>query len=131
MADKVKNEATSSFDVETFKAVVRSINAEKEKASEHVGRAGQATKDAIDRHNYNRKALTFIAGLAKKDPGEQAEVMSAVMTYAHGMGMFDTTDMFDPAIHAMRKIVTDIEAGKSGRPSEDSAIARMTAATTH
>lgn len=130
MADKIKNEV-NGFDVATFKGVIRSINAEKEKASEHQGRAGQATKDAIDRHNYNRKALTFISGLAKKEQNEQAEVMSAVMTYAHAMGMFDTTDMFDPAVHAMRKIVGDVEAGKSGKPAPDSPIAAMTSAATH
>lgn len=130
MADKVKD-AAKGFDADTFKGVIKAINREKEKASEHVGRAGQATKDAIDRHNYNRKGLTFIAGLSKKEAAEQAEVMSAVLVYGHAMGMFDSTDMFDPAVTVMKKIMEDVEAGRSGRPSADSAVSQMVSTQAH
>lgn len=130
MADKVKD-AAKGFDADTFKGVIKAINREKEKASEHVGRAGQATKDAIERHNYNRKGLTFIAGLAKKETAEQAEVMSAILVYGHAMGMFDSTDMFDPALTVMKKIMEDVEAGRSGRPTPDSAVSQMVSAQAH
>lgn len=130
MADKVKD-AANGFDADTFKGVIKAINREKEKASEHVGRAGQATKDAIERHNYNRKGLTFIAGLSKKETAEQAEVMSAILVYGHAMGMFDSTDMFDPSVTVMKKIIEDVDAGRSGRPAADSAVSQMVSTQAH
>lgn len=124
MADKIQK-ATGALNVQALKAAFREVNKAKEAASEATGRAGKATKSACEQHNLNAKAFTLVAGLLKKEPAQQLEVLGAVVTYAHAMGMFDGSDMFNPHVGAMQAV---IESATSGKPGAASASASTVAA---
>ena len=123
MSEKVKSK--SALNVQALKAAVRDINKHKESASEASGRAGSATKTACETYNFNKKALGLVAGLAKKEPAQQLEVLGAVVSYAAAMGMFDGSDMFNDHIKAMQDVV---DAATQGKPGAASAGVSMVAA---
>ncbi|MEY4951808.1 MAG: hypothetical protein RL299_232, partial [Pseudomonadota bacterium] len=100
MSEKVAKK--SALNVQALKSAVRDINKHKEASSEASGRAGQATKNACETYNFNKKALGLVAGLAKKEPAQQLEVLGAVVSYAAALGMFDGSDMFNDHIKAMQ-----------------------------
>ncbi len=115
MADKLKAEkaGASRLDVKALKRCVEDINKPKEKAGEYTGLSGQATKNACETYGFNRKALTFVSGLKKKEASEQLEVLGAIVSYAQGLGMFDQMDMFNDAAHAMQAVIENASKGGS------------------
>lgn len=117
MADKLKKDAAngaSKLNVAALKRCLSEINKHKESASEYTGLSGKATQNACETYGFNKKALTFVSGLMKKEPSQQLEVLGAIISYAEGLGMFDQMDMFNDATHAMQKI---IERATSGIPA--------------
>lgn len=115
MADKLKPTTKTKFDAGALKSAIASVNRKKEEASEANGEAGSLTKQYCEDNNYNKKAFTFVASLKKKELQQQQEVIAALVTYAHALGMFDQIDMFNNSIDAMRQIVADAEKGQSGK----------------
>lgn len=124
-------DAVTSFDADAFRDAIKSINREKEKASEYVSAAGAATKAAIDAQNLDKTALTYTAKLARKEPAEQAAVAAATVTYMDAMGFFDQGSLLEggSAIEAMRRIVAAHDDGGQSAPS--STVAAIRQATAH
>lgn len=110
MSEKVTKK--TALNVTALKSAIKDINKHKETASEAAGRAGNATKNACETYNFNKKALTMVAGLAKKEPAQQLETLGAIVSYAAAMGMFDGSDMFNDHIGAMQAVVEAATAGK-------------------
>jgi hypothetical protein len=103
-----------------LKRIVTSINKAKEKAAEHVGQAGQQTKQAIEDYNLDRKALTFVAGLARKEPAQQQATLRGLIEYADKLGMFEQISMFDDLIPVLEGIVSRARAGEEApRPATE------------
>lgn len=88
-----------------LKRVVSDIKRHKENASEHSGLAGQAAKQAIDRYKLDRKGLSFVVGLSKRETVEAQASLRATIDYADKLGMFDQVDAFDDLIPIMERIV--------------------------
>lgn len=100
---------------EDFQRVVKDIRHAKENASEYVGMAGQATKNAIDRYGLDRKALSFAVGLAKAEETKRMETLRCVLLYADHLGYFSQGDMFSDLIDAMKDI---IKRSDNGAPAD-------------
>lgn len=133
MADKLKaDKGASRLDVKALKRCVEDINKHKEKATEYTGLSGQATKNACETYGFNKKALTFVAGLKKKEASQQLEVLGAIVSYAHGLGMFDQMDMFNDCVHAMQAVVERAAEGGAAAASAPGAsnVAALAAGTT-
>lgn len=101
-----------------LKRVVKTINASKEKAAEFVGQAGQATKQAVEDYNLDKKALTFVAGLARKEPSQQQATLRSVIDYADKCGMFDQIGMFDDLIPVLEGIVARANQPAPAAPAQ-------------
>ncbi|MGA0615910.1 hypothetical protein [Paracoccus sp. KR1-242] len=104
----------ASFDAASFKKHIKSVNAAKAKATEFNGEAGALTKEFVEKRNYDKSAFTFISRLARKETADAQATVAAVVTYAHAMGFFDSSDMFQDHTKAMREILDKIDAGKAG-----------------
>lgn len=115
MAGKLKPKATTAIDVGALKRTISDINNHKMRASESAGAAGKTTQTACEMYGFNKKALGLVAGLAKKEPPQQLEVLGAIVSYAHQMGMFDGSDMFNDHIASMQAVIDAATAGKSGK----------------
>lgn len=116
MADHI-SKAFADFDADRFRGAIAEINREKEKAAEHVGAAGAATKAAVENLNLNKNALGFVAKLSRKESDEQAAASEATIRYMHAMGFFDQASFEGGAIDLMRRIVQDADAGVPGAKS--------------
>ncbi len=134
MADKLKASKTtpekgaSRLDVTALKRCIAEINKHKEKASEYTGLSGQATKTAVENYGFNRKALTFVSGLLKKEPSEQLEVLGSIISMAEALGMFKQMDMYNDAIAAMQAIIDQSTAGVApARPAGAATVAALAA----
>lgn len=128
MSEKVTKK--TALNVSALKSAIKDINRHKESASEASGRAGNATKNACETYNFNKKALTLVAGLAKKEPAQQLEVLGAVVSYAAAMGMFDGSDMFNDHIKAMQDVIDAATKGKPGAASAGAALVAGLASAT-
>lgn len=118
MADNLsRSGSASSFDAAKLKKVIKTINAAKAKAIEMNGEAGARTKNACEEHNLDKTALTFVSRMARKEAADAAAIVGNIVTYAHAMGMFDTSDMFQDHVKAMRAVIDDVDKGKTGRGS--------------
>ena len=126
MADKLKPNTPTAFNADALRSSVGQINKQKEKASEASGMAGKLTAEACENYGFNKKALGWVAGLAKKEADQQREVITAFLIYGHAMGMFDQVDMFDGSVAVMEQIVADAKAGKSGKKPSANVTALMT-----
>lgn len=105
----------ASFDAAALKKHIKSVNAAKAKATEANGEAGALTKNFVEEHNYDKTAFTFVSRLARKEDADAQAIVSAVVTYAHAMGMFDTSDLFQDHVKAMRQVIADVDKGKAGK----------------
>lgn len=110
-ADAAKVAGVSAADL---KRVVGDINRHKEHASENAGLAGQATKQAVEQYALDRKALSLIVGLSKKEPAQAQSTLRAIVDYADKLDMFAAMDAFDDLIPAMKRI---IERAENVRPA--------------
>ena len=123
----------ASFDAATLKKVIKTINAAKAKATEMNGEAGALTKNACDEHNFDKTALTFVSRMARKEPADASAVLGNIVTYAHALGMFDSSDLFQDHVKAMRQVIADVDKGKPGKGA--ATVAKLAgsdaAATTH
>lgn len=124
MADKLKA-TKDGLDRDALKRCVADINKHKEKAAEYVGLAGKATGNAVETYNFDKKALTFVANLARKEPSQQLATLGAMIAYAEAMGMFDQMDLFNDAIGAMRAVIEKAEADNPAKPAGASAVAAL------
>jgi uncharacterized protein (UPF0335 family) len=132
MADKLTAKSGSGrLDRQALKRCIADINKHKEKAAEYIGQAGQATKNAVESHNFDKKALTFVAGLARKEADQQLATLGAIITYAEAMGMFDQMDMFNDAINAMKAVIENASKGTPGKAAGASNVAALAAAAAH
>ena len=94
---------------------MKAVNAAKAKATEMNGEAGALTKNAVEEHNFDKTAFTFVSRLARKEDADAQAIVSAVVTYAHALGMFDSSDLFQDHTKAMRAVLDKIDAGQAGR----------------
>lgn len=116
MAENIsRSGGEATFDAATLKKVVKTINAAKAKATEMNGEAGALTKNACEEHNLDKTALTFVSRLARKETADAAAILGNIVTYGHALGMFDTSDLFQDHIKAMRQVITDVDKGKPGK----------------
>lgn len=100
-----------------LKRVVTGITRHKEAASENSGLAGQATKDAIERYNLDRKALSTVVSLSKKETAQAQATLRGLIDYADKLGMFDGIDLFDDLIPTLERIVTRARDKEGKAPS--------------
>lgn len=114
MADKLKAGEVKGVSATDLRRVIKDFNRHKENASENSGLAGQAIKQAVDQYGLDRKALTLVAGLAKKEPDKAQGTIRAFMDYADKAGLLDQMDAFDDLIPTLERIV---ERAKNVRPA--------------
>ncbi len=96
MADKLKAGKNAFADkLPEIKRRIKDVNNYKEKAAEHVGMAGKATKDACDTNNVNKAAFTFVATCHRKESAEAIDRVLTLFALALGTGLLDQADMFD------------------------------------
>lgn len=117
MAKKLEGAAKSRFDPAVLRRTLADIRKHKDKAKEYNGLAGQATKNAIETHNFDGKALTFVSQLMAKEPEQQLATLGAVISYAEALSMFAQMDMFNDAIAAMKRVVENAEGGAADAPT--------------
>lgn len=117
-----------ALNVEALKVSIAHINKQKEKASEYSGLAGKATAEAVEQHNFDKKALTFVAQLARKEPAQQEATLCAIVQYAEAMGMFAHVDMFNDAIGAMKNVIANAEGASGKGPAPNSGVIAQLAA---
>lgn len=127
MADKLKAK-TPGLDKAALKRCVGDINKHKEKAAEYVGLSGKATSNAVETYGFDKKALTFVANLSRKEISQQQATLGAIITYAEALGMFDQMDMFNDAIGAMKAVIEKAEAAMPGAGGN---VSPITSAAAH
>ena len=110
MAEKMTGKPKAGLDKAALRRCVQEINKAKEKAAEYTGSAGKATATAVETYGFDKKALTFCAQLARKEPDQQLATLSGIITYAAALGMFAQMDMFNDAVSAMKDVVAAAEA---------------------
>lgn len=108
-----------------LKRVVKEINRHKEQASENAGLAGQSTKNAVEQYGLDRKALGVVVGLSKKEPAQQQATLRGVIDYADKLGMFDSIDMFDDLVPALKRIVERAEASEGKKGKADPVVSSL------
>lgn len=128
MAEKLRSGGATSFDAAMLKKVVKNINAAKAKATEMNGEAGALTKNACEEHNLDKTALTLVSRLARKELSDAQAIVGAIVTYAHAMGFFDTSDLFQDHVKAMRVIVEAVDKGVAG--SGSATVRKLSTAST-
>ena len=109
-----RSSGDASFNAAALKKAIKTVNAAKAKATEMNGEAGALTKNAVEEHNFEKTAFTFVSRLARKEDADAQAIVAAVVTYAHALGMFDTSDLFQDHTKAMRAVLDKIDAGKAG-----------------
>lgn len=128
MAKKLTSQSVKVVDPDDLKRAVGEILRQKESAAEYVGLAGQATKQAIERLNLDRKALGVIVALKKADDEKRQATLRSIIQYADAMGFFDQMDAFGDLSELMGEIAArKVETAKAGRKAatNDAAIAAM------
>lgn len=127
MADKLKPAAAKAggLNKEALKRCVFDINKHKEKAGEYIGLAGKATGNAVETYNFDKKALTFVANLMRKEPAQQLATLGAIITYAEALGMFAQMDMFNDAIPAMQAVIDNAATGQTAPSAGSKTVAGL------
>ena len=106
MAEQLKpNAKVSSLTPVKIRKGIDDINAEKAQASEYQGSAAKMTKDFAERHNLDKKALTLVAGLARKELTQAQASLRDILRLARLYGLFDQIDAFADA-----DMIADLEA---------------------
>ena len=121
MADKLPKE-DGGIKASVLQKIVTSIKADKAKASEFNGSAGQTTKKALADHGLDRKAFQFVLGLEKQESQNQQATLRGVIEYAHKMGMFDEVDAFDDIVTRMAEIAAEVQARRHNGKPVDSVV---------
>lgn len=117
MAEKMKAADASKpkgVPASDLKRIVGDFNRHKSNAAENSGLAGQSIKQAVDQYTLDRKALTIVAGLSKREPVEAQGTIRALMDYADKLGLLDQMDAFDDLVPTLERIVN---RAKNVRPS--------------
>lgn len=110
MAEQLKPEDAAPAARLTREAVrsgISTINAEKSQASEYQGAAAKATQEFCDKFNLDKKAVTTVSQLAKKELPQAQSVLRDLIRVADLYGLFDQMDAFVDAdlISTMEAIV--------------------------
>lgn len=115
MAKKLNKsaEAAKKVDAAELKRIVAEHQRQASMASEASGRAGQAIKTAVERHNLNTKALRVVLGLAKAEETKRQDFLRSLLEYAHKLEFFNSVDAFDDIKDTMQAILADI-CGEEG-----------------
>lgn len=92
-------------------------------AAEAAGLAGQAVKNAIERHNLDRKAFRFVLGLDKMEPAKRQACLRGLLEYAHKLDMFSDVDAFDDILDRMEGIVGEVRE-RGSAPSADPIVSQ-------
>lgn len=108
---------------EEIKRYVREYQENAADASEAAGLAGQAVKNAIERHNLDRKAFRFVLGLNKMEPVKRQACLRGLIEYAHKLDMFSDVDAFDDILDRMEGIVSEVRE-RGTAPSSDPIISQ-------
>lgn len=108
---------------EEIKRYVREYRDNAADASEAAGLAGQAVKNAIERHNLDRKAFRFVLGLDKMEPAKRQACLRGLLEYAHKLDMFSDVDAFDDILDRMEGIVSEVRE-RGSAPSADPIVSR-------
>lgn len=82
---------------EAVKSGIGTINAEKSQASEYQGAAAKATQEFCDKYNLDKKAVTTVAQLAKKEVPQAQATLRDLIRCADLYGLFDQMDAFTDA----------------------------------
>lgn len=114
---KKQKAPSTEISADALKAVVKEFQKHSAEASEAAGVAGQAIKNAIDRHNLDRKAFRFALGLAKADPAKRQTTLRSLIEYAHKLDMFADVDAFDDVLSRMEEIVDEVR-GRTERKAD-------------
>ena len=112
-----KKKEADRFEPADVERHIAEINRQKESASEYQGLAGQATQAACEALGVEKKALTFVAGLAKKDAGKAQSILVDLMRLSHAAGLWDQLDMFSDAVPVLDAILDRVRSG--GAPPAD------------
>ena len=99
------------FNTDDVARHIGEINRQKESASEYQGLAGQATQAACEALGVEKKAMTFVAGLAKKDAGKAQSTLVDLLRLSHAAGLWDQLDMFSDAVPVFEAILERVRTG--------------------
>lgn len=124
MAKKMKaKDATTSKRIsrEDYKKAVESVAHARDNAKEYAGVAGQTAKTFVERHNLNRKAFNFAAGLANMETAKRDDVVRSLLYYLDCGGCFDSMDMFDPVADDLEAILEKIRGKDTSGGVSDAA----------
>lgn len=114
MAEKLKK--TTGIEKGALEALVKKIEGAKARASEFSGTAGQLTSDAVENKGVNKKALSLMIQLRKKEDSDRQAILRGIIDYAHKLGMFDAVDAFDDLVERLDEIVQEVRArGHNGK----------------
>ena len=114
MAEKLKKD--NGISKADLAKLVEKIEGQKAKASEYNGTAGQLTSDAVENKGVNKKALSFVIQLRKKEDNDRQAILRGVIDYAHKLGMFDSVDAFDDLVARLEEIAAEVRArGHNGK----------------
>ena len=95
MAEQLKPKAkVSSLTGAKIRTGIDGINAEKAQASEYNGSAAKLTKDFAEEHNLDKKALTTVANLARKELAQAQATLRDILRLSRLYGLFDQIDAF-------------------------------------
>ena len=118
MAKKLKE--VRPLKADDLKKGIEEINRQGTLASEYAGSKGKVTRDLIDRYGLDRRALSFVVGLAKADEQKRQASLRAVIDYAAKLEFFDQMDAFDDVIDTLAEIV---EKARGNADEDDDAPA--------
>ena len=113
----------TEISAEEIKRYVREYHTNAADASEAAGLAGQAVKNAIERHNLDRKAFRFVLGLDKMEPAKRQACLRGLIEYAHKLDHFSDVDAFDDLLDRMESIVGEVRE-RGSAPAADGIVSQ-------
>jgi len=123
--ETVKAAASGGIPAEELKRVVKEHQRQTSQASEYNGRAGQAIKTAIDRHNLNQKAFRSALGNDKMEETKRQDYLRSFLEYSFKLGHFDAVDAFDDVLTYMQNIIDETRARADGPRKADSVVSAV------
>ena len=114
MADKVSDQGKPPIEAAKLVAILKDIQAKKDKASEYAGHVGKATAQACDQHGLEKNALTVVRRMYGMEEAKRQSFLNGIVEYAFKAGYFDQLDAFDSVVDTLKAIIARIEGEEGG-----------------
>lgn len=127
MAKKTKSAPVDARGIpaEDLQRAVKEHIKQAKEASEYSGRAGQALKTYIERHNLNVKALRTAITASKMEEAKRQDFLRSLVDYAYKLGFFDQIDAFSDMLADFKTIIEEVES-RGDRPTKVDPIVAAT-----